>query len=72
MDRHQLALLWMGDLRVKANRLFLGKSIEKGTQLLVSGALGALATPLFFLLRLQVPKGWEEAPESTGRGLKVA
>lgn len=42
--------------------------MEKGTQLLVPGAVMALATPLLLLLRLQVPRGWEEAPESTGVG----
>lgn len=72
VGRHQLALPWRSGIRVQAHcPLFLGKRTEKGTLLLVPGAVGALATPFFLLLRLQVPKGWEEAPESTGGRSKV-
>lgn len=60
-----------GAVGVQANSPFsLGRRTEEGTQLLVPGAVGALATP-FLLLRLQVPRGWEEAPESTGGRLNV-
>ena len=59
-------------IRVQANcPLFLGKRTEKGTPLLVPRAVGAMVTPFFLLLRLQVPQGWEEAPESTEWRLKV-
>lgn len=66
VGRHQLVSPWRRDIRVEANCPFLGKKTEKGTWLLVSGSVGALAAPLFFLLRLQVPKRWEKATESTG------
>lgn len=56
--------MWAGAVGVQANSPFsLGRWMEEGTQLSVPGALGALTTP-FLLLRLQVPRGWEETPES--------
>lgn len=48
VGRHQLTLPWKRDVRVEANCPFLGKRIEKGTRLLVSGAVGALDTRFFF------------------------
>lgn len=53
-----------GTVGVQANSPFSLGRTEEGTHLLVAVDAGALATPLLLLLRLQVPREWEEASDS--------
>lgn len=71
VSRHQLALPWKRNCWGSGQfSLLLGKDRGRHPALDAWGC-GVLATPLLLLLRLQVPREWEEASESTVWRLEV-